>query len=281
MSSLPTSQESSAPSQGGTAASPFDFGSEEPEFIPYGIEQGVVIRKILPEPDRLEWTLPEKHVCLITDDGTAVTPALVQAMMDKNRPVVVLRLPAQVIPDRLPLPEHVVSVELEDLSEAALQNCLEKIAEAYGPVAVFVHQAINGQKLSEGIQFSHDEKALVKLVFLIAKHLKGSLNQAAEKGRAAFMTVTHLDGEFGLSDRAEFSPVYGGLFGLVKTLNLEWEAVFCRAVDLSPTLSTEQVVRNILAELNDPNRLITEVGYTEKERSTLALEAVPVLGGQR
>ena len=88
------------------------------------------------------------------------------------------------------------------------------------------------------------------------------------------MTVTRLDGEFGLSDRADFTPINGGLFGLVKTLNLEWEAVFCRAVDLSPTLDTEQVVRNILAELHDPNRLITEVGYTENERSTLAVAAL-------
>ncbi len=127
--------------------------------------------------------------------------------------------------------------------------------------------------------FLETEKSLIKMVFLTAKHLKPVLNEAAEKGRAAFMTVTRLDGEFGLSEAAEFTPINGGLFGLVKTLNLEWEAVFCRAVDVSPALDTERVVSCILAELHDPNRLVTEVGYTQTERSTLIVASVPVTAG--
>jgi hypothetical protein len=72
----------------------------------------------------------------------------------------------------------------------------------------------------------------------------------------------------------DYSPISGGLFGLVKTLNLEWESVFCRAIDLSPALGAARSVECILTELNDPNRLISEVGYTLTERSTLALTPV-------
>jgi hypothetical protein len=94
------------------------------------------------------------------------------------------------------------------------------------------------------------------------------------------MTITRLDGEFGLSEAAEFTPINGGLFGLVKTLNLEWEAVFCRAVDIIPAMDPRQVVSCILAELQDPNRLVTEVGYTQSERSTLIVATVPVTAGR-
>ena len=48
------------------------------------------------------------------------------------------------------------------------------------------------------------------------------------------MVVVSLDGEFGMGEKIDFDPISGGLFGLVKSLNLEWEPVFCRAVDLDP-----------------------------------------------
>ena len=107
---------------------------------------------------------------------------------------------------------------------------------------------------------------------MIAKHLKAPLNNAAEQGRAAFVTAAWLDGEFGLGQGADYAPVNGGLFGLVKTLNLEWEGVFCRAIDLGPSLEASEAVRCILAELHDPNRLLIEVAYNHlNERSTLVI----------
>ena len=89
------------------------------------------------------------------------------------------------------------------------------------------------------------------------------------------MVVVRMDGEFGLGNRIDFDPISGGLFGLVKTLNLEWESVFCRAVDISPELDNENAIRRIIAELHDPNRLITEVAYNPQERSTLVVETAP------
>jgi hypothetical protein len=90
-------------------------------------------------------------------------------------------------------------------------------------------------------------------------------------GRSIFMTVARLDGEFGLNGEISFSPISGGLFGLVKTLNLEWEPVFCRAVDISPLLDAGQLTEYVMAELHDPNRLISEVGYSLQGRATLTV----------
>jgi hypothetical protein len=86
------------------------------------------------------------------------------------------------------------------------------------------------------------------------------------------MLVVNLDGEFGLGNEIDFDPISGGLFGLAKTVNLEWEEVYCRAVDISPRLEPEQAARYIIAELFDPNRVITEVGYSSTGRSTLIIE---------
>jgi acyl carrier protein/NAD(P)-dependent dehydrogenase (short-subunit alcohol dehydrogenase family) len=270
------SQEAVPPSKEVTAESPFD----EPVFE-VGVDQGVVIRRLLPPPDYLEFDLPAGHVCLVTDDGTLVTAALAQSLLDKGWPVVVIRFPVEIVPQRIPLPEGVASVELSEMSETALQQCLSEVAAQHGQVAVFLHMALPGQNAAAGgVDFPQIEKAMLKLVFLAAKHLKTSLVSAAGLGRAAFMTVTRLDGEFGLGEEADYTPVNGGLFGLVKTLNLEWDSVFCRAVDLSPALEPDRMVEYIQAELHDPNRLVIEVGYNLSERSTLTLLplSLPVTG---
>jgi hypothetical protein len=198
-------------------------------------------------------------------------------MLSRGWPVVVLRYPTAVIPTREALPDGAASVELEELSETALQVCLGDVSRKFGPTAVYIYLAPpmdNGQQ--DGVEFPEVEKVLLKTVFLTAKHLKPDLTGAGSQGRTAFLTVTRLDGEFGLRAEVNYSPISGGLFGLVKTLNLEWESVFCRAVDLSPALETQRSVDCILTELCDPNRLISEVGYTLTERSTLVLTPVLV-----
>jgi len=269
-----SSAASGTPSAEVTAASPFDGPVNDLD-----IEQGVVIRKLLPAPDSMDFSLPEGHVCLVTDDGTSTTPALVQSMLLKGWPVVVMRLPEVIAPQRLPLPDGAGSVELQDLSEACLEAKLKEVNQRFGPVAVFIH--LDAAANDDGVTFSAAEKSLVKLVFLTAKHLKEQLNQAALKGRAAFLTVSRMDGEFGLGEGTNYTPVSGGTFGLVTTLNLEWDEVFWRAIDISPALHDEQAVERILAELHDPNRLVAEVGYTIDERSTLVIASVPVTGGNR
>ncbi|MFB2769942.1 SDR family NAD(P)-dependent oxidoreductase [Pelatocladus sp. BLCC-F211] len=247
-------------------AEPYNQQSE----VNHNILRSAVHLKFLPEPDILDFSLPEKHIALLTDDGTPMTSELALALLQRDWKVVVLSFPQTLIADQLPLPEGINRVVLANLSEEHLQNQLEAIASQYGQIAAFIHlNPDSHDDVSNHVRYLETEKALLRHVFLIAKHLKVSLNQTASQGRSCFLTVARLDGQFGLGCKTNFGAVSSGLFGLTKTLNQEWEAVFCRAIDLSPDIDTQTSVRYILNELHDPNLLITEVGYSSQGRTTL------------
>ena len=94
---------------------------------------------------------------------------------------------------------------------------------------------------------------------------------------SAFVVVTRLDGELGMAGRPGASAIVGGLFGLVKTVRQEWPVVFCRAVDVHPEIADEHAAALILGELQDPNRLVAEVGHGERGRVTLTAHE-PLIG---
>jgi acyl transferase domain-containing protein len=226
-----------------------------------------VFLKPLPAPDTLDFSLPDGHICLLTDDGTETTAHLSQQLLAQGWRVAVLSFPSTVIAGRVSLPPEVTRVTLADLSEAHLQQQLESIVRTIGPVAVFIH--LNPAATGRDVAVS---KAIVRQIFFTAKHLGPVLDNAAQQGHAAFLTVARLDGEFGLDGTVDFEPIDGGLFGLTKTLNLEWPQIFCRAIDLHPGYEPAQAAGLVVAELHDPNRLITEVGYGSQGRHTLIAE---------
>jgi acyl transferase domain-containing protein len=242
------------------------------EPVDPSIPRGVVNLKELPAPDFLNFALPSNHICLVTDNGTAETSALVSELSSLGWKVAVLSFPGAVIAQRAALPAGVSRTVLPDLSEEQLQKSLAEISEKVGPVGAFIHlnPPFSGAETNE--LFSSIEKQIIKQIFLIAKHLKEPLSAAAKLGTAAFLVVVHLDGQFGLGNEIDYSPVSGGLFGLVKTVNLEWEAVYCRAIDISPALDQQTTQRIVTAELFDPNRRINEVGYSKAGRMTLVVE---------
>jgi len=227
----------------------------------------------LPAPDF--WNVPNTpyQTCLLTDDGSSTTTEVAQCLSDRGWQVIVLSFPNSLVPKRPILPATVHRVILTNLSEEHLQDQLAGIFQTYGLIGTFIHlHPISQYLYNQPDTLVNPDKAILKQVFLLAKHLKSSLTQAANQGRSSFLTLAHLDGEFGLSGQQDFSAVSGGLFGLTKTLNLEWPAVFCRSLDISPDLDAATTAQIILAELHDPNALIQEVGYTTKGRVTLTCE---------
>ncbi|MEV0296209.1 SDR family NAD(P)-dependent oxidoreductase [Nocardia sp. NPDC050710] len=96
----------------------------------------------------------------------------------------------------------------------------------------------------------------------LAHTTQHALEQAAVRRRAAFLTVSRIDGLLGLSGTADAAGLLGGLPGLIKTLTIEAPSLFCRALDLSPDLSVEQVVARVLDELADADTGTAEVGIT-------------------
>ncbi|MGF1989911.1 MAG: SDR family NAD(P)-dependent oxidoreductase [Nostoc sp. ZfuVER08] len=226
--------------------------------------------KYLPEADVLDFTLADGHIALLTDDGSVTTAKLAEILYKGGWKVVVLSFPQSLIPGQLPLPEGINRVVLADLTEEHLQQQLTAIATNYGQIAAFIHLNPSNHKDSDNhVRYLESEKAILRHVFLIAKYLKESLNQAATQGRSCFVTVARLDGQFGLGQKTNFGAIGAGLFGLTKTLNQEWESVFCRAIDLSPDLDPQTSAQYILGELQDPNLLVVEVGYGPQGRSTL------------
>ncbi len=217
----------------------------------------------LPAPDLLEFSLPEGCVCLIADEGTPEGTQLTRSLTARGWKVVTLRLPGTA---SAPGASESSTFSLDDWSEAALDNYLAALERDQGSVGGFIHL----QPAGDGEWFGAREKASLKWLFLAAKHLKRPLNEAAARGHSFFMTVTRLDGQLGLGQGSTYPVVNGGVMGLTKTLNLEWPQVFCRAVDVSPTLGPERVVEAIVAELHDPNRLIVESGWNEQGRFTLS-----------
>ena len=231
--------------------------------------------KTLPRPDFLEAQLPEGHIGLITDDGSLTTTKLAHALIEQGWKVVVLSFPQSLVPEQLPLPAGVTRVTLANMSEQHLQLLLQSVTTKHGPIGAFIHLHPQFTPEKPGhISYPEAEKAILKQVFLMAKHLKVTLNNAASlPGRTSFCTVAHLDGEFGLGHQTNFSAIAAGLFGLTKSLRWEWPQVFFRAIDLNPSLDPYESAQYIVAELHDSNRYIGEVGYGNQGRVTLVAKA--------
>ena len=220
--------------------------------LEHNIQRAVVKQKFLPPPDKLEFDLPANHICLLTDDGSQLTCELAQSLQHQGWKVVVLCFPQ--LATKSSLPEGIERVMLQNGSDEQIKTQLAEIQANYGQIATFMH--LNPSE--------HQDAAIIKQVFFLAKHLKTSLNKAAKLGRSCFITVTRLDGELGCSGKGDINPVSGGLFGLTKSLRWEWQSVFCRAIDINPELDHTTATQHIIAELHDPNRLISEVGYSTR-----------------
>jgi len=249
--------------------SEYEF-DQQPLELDHSIPRCPVKLKTLPPPDYLDFTLPEGHIGLITDDGSLTTSKLAESLIEQGWKVVVISFPQSLIFQQSPLPTGVTRVTLANLSEEHLQQQLQAIASHCGAIGAFIHlHPVFTTNHTGSIPYLEQEKAIVKHVFLMAKHLKPSLNEAARHGRSCFCTVAHLDGAFGLEHNVNFSAIAAGLFGLTKTLRWEWPKVFARAIDLSPAIDPKQSAQHIIAELHDPNLYISEVGYGSQGRVTL------------
>jgi acyl transferase domain-containing protein len=243
----------------------FAEGIISPDNKPLELKRAIPHLKTLPPPDYLEFSLPEGFGCLITDDGTDATGLLAAMLMSEGWKVSVLTLP---FTGTTALPTDIPCYSLPDWNEAQLGQTLRHIAACQGEIGAFIH-------LSPADSVAAD--AALKEVFLIAKHLGGSLKASASAGQGSFLAITHLDGQFGQSGKGE--AIEAGLFGLVKSLKREWDEVFCRAIDFADAFESHQIVKNVLVELHDPDRSFAQIGYSTEGRVTLVVETDGSING--
>jgi len=106
-----------------------------------------------------------------------------------------------------------------------------------------------------------------------------ALERSARIGGACLLTVSRLDGRFGVNGLAAgIDPAAGALAGMAKTAGREWIKVHCKAVDLDTVIESADVAAlMILQELLE--RGPSEVGLTARERSGLELVPVTVSPG--
>ncbi len=234
-----------------------------------------VALKYLPRPDFLEFSLPDSHLVVLTSDGTELTTDLKKELEAKGNQVVVLYLPG------MKTARSLKGISINEASDEAVSKAVAEIQKTHGKIGCFIH--LHPQFVFKGSNFTQHfkkERELIKTVFLLAKHTHKDLNELGQTSRAAFLTVSRMDGMLGQGKRGNVSVVGGGLTGLVKCLNLEWSPVFCRAIDIEPEMKNKEIAAHIHTEWHDANSGIIEVAISEEGRKTTSVEAEEVGANQ-
>ena len=118
------------------------------------------------------------------------------------------------------------------------------------------------------------ERAFVNDVFGLIRAAGPALEQAAARGGAALLTVSRLEGTFGLAGLgAESRPECGALAGIVKTAGHEWREVHCKAIDLAPGFDSPAHAADLIVN-EFVHRGPSEVALTPEGRFAIALEPI-------
>jgi acyl transferase domain-containing protein len=119
-----------------------------------------------------------------------------------------------------------------------------------------------------------EDAAFLKHALFGLQHAGPALRAAGQQGGALFITVSRLDGGFGLLDLdAGRDPLDGGLAGLAKTAGHEWPEVHFKAIDLADDFPDADAAAAALAQemfCSGP----CEVGLSHGQQRTL--ECVPL-----
>jgi NAD(P)-dependent dehydrogenase (short-subunit alcohol dehydrogenase family) len=254
------------PSGNGFNKSPIKATTKTAAF--HGVKRFEVELKYLPQPDQLEFSMPTSHVIVVTNEGSALTPIVISKLREKGNQVVALNLSG------IKNPINGNAITLSGSTDQDVAKAIQEVQSNYGKIGSLIH--LHPHFEFQGSNFTQHfsiEKEVLKTLFFIAKHVKQDLNELGVKQRANFLTITRTDGKLGQGKRGNISVIAGGIPGLVKSLNLEWSPVFCRAVDIQPELSIDMIADQLIAEYQDANVSIVEVAYSEKGRETTS--AVP------
>ncbi len=227
----------------------------------------------LPDPDWLEFDIPDDHLILITDDGAGKSRQLAEVLQSQGKSVGLIHFGQQKSGNAKDTAATAIHFEIKSADGDEVQRAMEDIIASHEKIAAFVHVHPPAKKSKKGLlQVPEDEESILKTVFLMARHLKKPLLAAGGACRPAFLTLSFMDGNFGLNGYDALSPIAGGLSGLTKSLRLEWPEIFCRALDFHPALDVNLIAKKTLTEWHDPDIGLSEVGYTPEGRFSLTLD---------
>ncbi|OGR64160.1 MAG: hypothetical protein A2X31_12880 [Elusimicrobia bacterium GWB2_63_22] len=159
------------------------------------------------------------------------------------------KLPIWVTEDGSPLSAAIVKNLVERGCAARTVSLDETAVPGTGLAGlVIVAPAV---KLDKKDLWDGTSEVFLKKAFSLTRAAGPALKAAAKASGAVLMTVSRLDGAFGISGlKSEQDPVFGGLAGLAKTAGHEWPEVSCRALDAAAdwthTVSVAQAVADEL-----------------------------------
>ncbi len=205
-----------------------------------------ITARVVPMPateQREALILPAGGTLWITDDGSALTHALRSLLIDRGYRPRVISLPVDGI----------------DAPEPDDRLC-----------GLIVLAPVDYQ----GTDF-------VSAAFRTIRAAGPSLERSGERGGAALLSVSRLDGRFGFDGLApEINPASGALAGLAKTAGREWPGVHCKAVDLDVAFpAPEKAAAGIIEEML--TRGPAEVGLSRAGRVVLEMGPAPETVGPR
>ena len=117
----------------------------------------------------------------------------------------------------------------------------------------------------------------LKSAFRLIQVAAPALRAAGRNGAGALVSLSRLDGLFGLGVMSPTADVVsGGLAGLVKTAHHEWPEVHCKALDLDPSAASgTELAGQIAEEIFRVGPI--EVGLFGGQRYSLEIETAPAL----
>jgi len=220
----------------------------------------------LPAPDELDFIISKDRPVIVTDEGTALTVEVVNALSEDGWKVILWEFPPNLVnKEKRKLPKGIEVVLQDKTGKKAIDTAFDRIRSEHGSPGGFIH--LHPQPADNGL-FSDQENLLVKQVFLIAGSIKPDLNQVDPASRRIFLAVTRTDGYLGIKNSQSFQEG-SGLPGLVKTLNWEWPDVFCRTVDIKQDTGFQDASKLLLKEIHDPDQGLLEVGISTTSRVTI------------
>ena len=190
---------------------------------------------------------------IVTDDGRGVAAAVEKSLKEVEANV-----------------EIISQSEMEDLDN--LQKALER-AKKSGKINGVIHlTALEESKSIEEMSFEDWKKNIfrrVKSLFFIAKTLQQDITENSKSSGAFIASLTDMGGTFGIEDFVSNNPIAGGVTGLTKGLNKEFNSidrkVLVKSIDINLSEKPASIAKTVLNEIQLGN-LKVEVGYAGKTR---------------
>jgi acyl transferase domain-containing protein/NAD(P)-dependent dehydrogenase (short-subunit alcohol dehydrogenase family)/acyl carrier protein len=118
------------------------------------------------------------------------------------------------------------------------------------------------------------DHGLVTIAFRLMRAAAPALEESAARGGASLLTVSRLDGAFGLSGLGSAAgPISGALAGLAKTAACEWPSVNCKAMDVDAAFDVPEGAARVIVE-EFLKRGPLEVGLSRLGRTVVELESL-------